>query len=96
MSPQHFFFSQHIVVLSEISGRKNEHIVMNLSHMACKRITDVKNSCESFTEGKELYVFVTFVKNSHEFFTYVTNTFDFFTRVTDSFDFHIRTKLSHM
>ena len=60
------------------------------------RITDVKNSCESFTEVKDLHVFVTSVKNSHEFFTGVTNTFEIFTLVTDSFDFHIRTNLSHV
>ena len=40
------FFSQHSVVLREISGREYERITnsifMNLSHMSCVRITDVK------------------------------------------------------
>ena len=68
---------------------------MNLSHMSCVRITDMKNPCESFTKVINLHVFVTSVKNSYEFLIRVTNTFEFFTLVTDSFDFHIRTNLSY-
>ena len=32
---------------------------MNLSHMSSVRITDVKDSCESFTEVKDSHIFVT-------------------------------------
>ena len=37
---------------------------MNLSHMSCVRITDVKKSFESFTKVNYLHEFVTSVKNS--------------------------------
>ena len=50
MSPQYFFFSQHSVVLKEIGGRDMNALqilfFMNLSHMSCVRITDMKDSCE--------------------------------------------------
>ena len=69
---------------------------MNLSHMSCVCITDVKNSCESFTEVNDPNVLVTYWKIRTNSSQYVTNTFEFFTLVTDSFDFHIRTNLSHM
>ena len=32
---------------------------MNISHMSSVRITNVKDSCESFTEVKDSHVFVT-------------------------------------
>ena len=87
MSPQHVSFHNTFVVLREICGREFERIIntvfMNLSHMSCECITDVKNSCESVTDVKESNVSV-------------TNTFEFFTLVTDSFYFHIRTNLSHV
>ena len=61
---------------------------MNLSHMSCVRISDVKNSCVLHRSGGFARL-VTSMKNLHEFFTGVTNTFEIFTLVTDSFDFHI-------
>ena len=44
---------------------------MNLSHMSYVRITDVKNSRESFTEVKDSHVFVTSVKENHMNFSHV-------------------------
>ena len=49
-------------MLREISDREYERITNTflwIYHTPCIRITDVKNSCESFTEVKDLHVFVT-------------------------------------
>ena len=50
-------------MLREIGGRDMNTLqilfLMNLSHMSSVRITNVKDSCESFTEVKDSHVFVT-------------------------------------
>ena len=50
-------------MLREIGGRDMNALqilfFMNLSHMSSVRITNVKDSCESFTEVKDSHVFVT-------------------------------------
>ena len=50
-------------MLREIGGRDMNALqiilFMNLSYMSSVRITNVKDSCESFTEVKDSHVFVT-------------------------------------
>ena len=50
-------------MLREIGGRDMNALqtlfFMNLSHMSSVRITNVKDSCESFTEVKDSHVLVT-------------------------------------
>ena len=50
-------------MLREIGGRDMNALqillLMNISHMSSVHITNVKDSCESFTEVKDSHVFVT-------------------------------------
>ena len=56
-------------MLREIGGRDMNALqilfFMNLSHMSSVRITNVKDSCKSFTEMKDSHVFVTSVRVLH-------------------------------
>ena len=99
MSPQHFFFSQHSVVLRELSGREYARITNTFFYEFIIYVTRTyyrcENSCETFTEVKDSHVLITTEKFARILHMCIT-TFEFFTLVTDSFDFHIQTNLPHV